>query len=60
MLKQFAEGEAVQGKAMKEIESKGVTIKYWSKEMLDLYQKDLGRSRQGAGGEEPRVQEGVG
>lgn len=39
MLKQFAEGEAVQGKAMKEIESKGVTIRYWSKEMLELYRK---------------------
>ncbi|HRK18488.1 MAG TPA: TRAP transporter substrate-binding protein [Hyphomicrobiaceae bacterium] len=39
MLRQFAEGEAVQGKAMKEIESKGVTIKYWSKEMLDLFKK---------------------
>lgn len=39
MLKQFAEGEAVQGKAMKEIESKGVAIKYWPKEMLELYRK---------------------
>ncbi|MDX2201805.1 MAG: TRAP transporter substrate-binding protein [Hyphomicrobiaceae bacterium] len=39
MLKQFSEGEAVQGKAMKEIESKGVAIKYWSKEMLELYRK---------------------
>jgi TRAP-type mannitol/chloroaromatic compound transport system substrate-binding protein len=39
MLKQFAEGEAVQGKAMKEIESKGVTIKYWSKEFLALFKK---------------------
>ncbi len=39
MLRQFAEGEAVQGKAMKEIESKGVQIKYWPKEMLDLFRK---------------------
>jgi TRAP-type mannitol/chloroaromatic compound transport system substrate-binding protein len=39
MLRQFAEGEAVQGKAMREIESKGVAIKYWPKEMLDLYRK---------------------
>jgi TRAP-type mannitol/chloroaromatic compound transport system substrate-binding protein len=39
MLRQFAEGEAVQGKAMREIESKGVQIKYWPKEMLDLYRK---------------------
>ena len=39
MLRQFAEGEAVQGKAMREIESKGVKILYWPKEMLDLYRK---------------------
>lgn len=39
MLKQFAEGEAVQGNAMREIESKGVQIKYWSKEFLDLFKK---------------------
>jgi TRAP-type mannitol/chloroaromatic compound transport system substrate-binding protein len=39
MLKQFAEGEAVQGKAMREIQSKGVQIKYWSKEFLDLFKK---------------------
>lgn len=39
MLRQFAEGEAVQGKALAEIKSKGVQIHYWSKEMLDLYRK---------------------
>lgn len=39
MLRQFAEGEAVQFKAMAEIQAKGVTIKYWSKEFLDLYRK---------------------
>jgi TRAP-type mannitol/chloroaromatic compound transport system substrate-binding protein len=39
MLRQFAEGEAVQGAAMREIQSKGVTIKYWDKAMLDLFRK---------------------
>lgn len=39
MLRQFAEGEAVQGKALAEIKSKGVTIHYWPKEILDLYKK---------------------
>lgn len=39
MLRQFAEGEAVQGKALAEIKSKGVTIHYWPKEILDLYRK---------------------
>jgi TRAP-type mannitol/chloroaromatic compound transport system substrate-binding protein len=39
MLQQFAEGEAVQGKAMREIQSKGVTIHQWPKEILDAYEK---------------------
>jgi len=39
MLRQFAEGEAVQFAAIKEIQSKGVTLKYWSKQFLDLYRK---------------------
>ncbi|WP_439573566.1 TRAP transporter substrate-binding protein [Phreatobacter sp.] len=39
MLRQFAEGEAVQGAAMREIQSKGVEIRYWSKDMLDLFRK---------------------
>ncbi|MFN3854448.1 MAG: TRAP transporter substrate-binding protein [Phreatobacter sp.] len=39
MLRQFAEGEAVQGAAMREIQSHGVEIRYWSKEMLDLFRK---------------------
>ena len=39
MLRQFAEGEAVQGKAMREIQSKGVTIKYWEPEMLETFYK---------------------
>jgi TRAP-type mannitol/chloroaromatic compound transport system substrate-binding protein len=39
MLRQFVEGEAVQGKAMAEIKSKGVTIHYWPKEMLDTFRK---------------------
>ena len=33
------EGEAVQGKALKEIQSKGVTLHYWPKEILDAYRK---------------------
>ena len=36
---QFAEGEAVQFKAMKEIQSKGVQIKKWPKQILDAYEK---------------------
>src|SRR5262245_976479 len=39
MLKMYIEGESVQGKAMKEIQSKGVTLHYWPKEMLDSYRK---------------------
>jgi TRAP-type mannitol/chloroaromatic compound transport system substrate-binding protein len=39
MLRQFIEGESVQSKAIKEIQSKGVTVHYWNKEMLDLYKK---------------------
>jgi TRAP-type mannitol/chloroaromatic compound transport system substrate-binding protein len=39
MLQQFAEGEAVQGKAMREIQSKGVTIHKWPQSFLDAYEK---------------------
>jgi TRAP-type mannitol/chloroaromatic compound transport system substrate-binding protein len=39
MLRQFIEGESVQGKAIKEIQSKGVTLHYWPKDMLALYRK---------------------
>lgn len=39
MLRQFIEGESVQGKALKDIQAKGVTLHYWPKEMLDLYKK---------------------
>jgi TRAP-type mannitol/chloroaromatic compound transport system substrate-binding protein len=39
MLRQFIEGESVQGKAIAEIQSKGVTLHYWPKEMLDTYRK---------------------
>jgi TRAP-type mannitol/chloroaromatic compound transport system substrate-binding protein len=42
MLHQFTEGEAVQAKAMKEIQSKGVTLHYWSKDILDAYRKTWG------------------
>jgi len=42
MLHQFTEGEAVQGKALKEIQSKGVTLHYWPKEVLDAYRKAWG------------------
>ena len=34
-----SEGEAVQGKALKEIQSQGVTLHYWPKEILDAYRK---------------------
>ena len=39
MLHNYMEGESVQGKALKEIQSKGVTLHYWSKEILDTYRK---------------------
>jgi len=39
MLRQFVEGESVQGKALAEIKAKGVTFHYWPKEMLELYRK---------------------
>jgi TRAP-type mannitol/chloroaromatic compound transport system substrate-binding protein len=42
MLQQFTEGEAVQAKALKEIQSKGVTLHYWPKEILDAYRKAWG------------------
>jgi TRAP-type mannitol/chloroaromatic compound transport system substrate-binding protein len=37
MLHMYAEGEAVQAKAIKEIQSKGVTLHYWPKEIMDAY-----------------------
>jgi TRAP-type mannitol/chloroaromatic compound transport system substrate-binding protein len=42
MLQQFTEGEAVQGKALKAIQGKGVTLHYWPKEILDAYRKAWG------------------
>jgi len=39
MLRQFAEGEAGQFKAMKEIQAKGVTIHKWPKNFLDAFEK---------------------
>jgi TRAP-type mannitol/chloroaromatic compound transport system substrate-binding protein len=42
MLHMYVEGEAVQGKALKEIKSKGVTLHYWPKEILDAYRKAWG------------------
>ena len=39
MLRQFAEGEALQFGAMKEIQGKGVTIHNWPKEILDAFEK---------------------
>ncbi len=38
-LRQFAEGEAVQFKAIKEIQSKGVTVHKWPKVFMDAYEK---------------------
>jgi TRAP-type mannitol/chloroaromatic compound transport system substrate-binding protein len=40
MLNQLAEGESIQGKAIREIQSKGVTVHYWPKEFLDAYRKN--------------------
>jgi TRAP-type mannitol/chloroaromatic compound transport system substrate-binding protein len=39
MLHMYIEGESVQSKALKEIQSKGVTLHYWPKEILDAYRK---------------------
>jgi len=39
MLQQYAEGEAVQFKAMKEIEAKGVKLMKWSPEFLKAFEK---------------------
>jgi TRAP-type mannitol/chloroaromatic compound transport system substrate-binding protein len=39
MLQQYAEGEAVQFKAMKDIEAKGVKLMKWSPEFLKAFEK---------------------
>jgi TRAP-type mannitol/chloroaromatic compound transport system substrate-binding protein len=39
MLEQFAEGEAKQFAAMKELQGKGVTLHYWPKDILATYEK---------------------
>jgi TRAP-type mannitol/chloroaromatic compound transport system substrate-binding protein len=39
MLNQYVEGESVQAKALKEIQSKGVTLHYWPKEVLAAFKK---------------------
>jgi TRAP-type mannitol/chloroaromatic compound transport system substrate-binding protein len=39
MLRQFVEGEAIQGKAMADIKAKGVTLHYWSDDMIELFRK---------------------
>jgi TRAP-type mannitol/chloroaromatic compound transport system substrate-binding protein len=39
MLQQYAEGEAAQFKAMKDIEAKGVKLMKWSPEFLKAFEK---------------------
>jgi TRAP-type mannitol/chloroaromatic compound transport system substrate-binding protein len=39
MLQNYLEGEGLQSNAIKEIQSKGVTIHYWPKEILDTYRR---------------------
>jgi TRAP-type mannitol/chloroaromatic compound transport system substrate-binding protein len=39
MLQNYLEGEGLQAKAIKEIQSKGVTIHYWPKDILDTYRR---------------------
>jgi TRAP-type mannitol/chloroaromatic compound transport system substrate-binding protein len=39
MMANYADGEALQAKAIKEIQSKGVTIHYWKPEILDTFRK---------------------
>jgi TRAP-type mannitol/chloroaromatic compound transport system substrate-binding protein len=42
MLHMYVEGESVQAKALKEIQSKGVTLHYWPNDVLDAYRKAWG------------------
>jgi TRAP-type mannitol/chloroaromatic compound transport system substrate-binding protein len=42
MLHNFIEGESVQAKAIREIQSKGVTVHYWPKEILETYRRTWG------------------
>jgi TRAP-type mannitol/chloroaromatic compound transport system substrate-binding protein len=42
MLHMYVEGESVQAKALKEIQSKGVTLHYWPNDILDAYRKAWG------------------
>jgi TRAP-type mannitol/chloroaromatic compound transport system substrate-binding protein len=39
MLQNYLEGEGLQSNAIKEIQSKGVTIHYWSNDILDTYRR---------------------
>jgi TRAP-type mannitol/chloroaromatic compound transport system substrate-binding protein len=39
MLGQYAEGEAVQAKALRDVQAKGVTLHRWPKAFLDAYDK---------------------
>ncbi|MET0670003.1 MAG: TRAP transporter substrate-binding protein [Xanthobacteraceae bacterium] len=39
MLQNYLEGEGLQSNAIKEIQSKGVTIHYWPKDILDTYRR---------------------
>jgi TRAP-type mannitol/chloroaromatic compound transport system substrate-binding protein len=41
-LQQFTEGEAVQGKALQFLQSKGVTLHYWKPEILAAFRKAWG------------------
>ena len=56
----YAEGEAVQAKAIKEIQSKGVTFHYWPKEILDTFRKTWLEVVEEQKAQEPRVREGLG
>ncbi len=60
MLQQFAEGEAVQFKAMKEIAGQGRAAQEVAAELPRCLREGLGRGGRRAGGQEPGVQEGLG
>ena len=60
MVHNYADGEALQAKAIKEIQGKGVTVHYWPKAILDRLSQDLARGCRGTEGQEPRVCESVG
>jgi TRAP-type mannitol/chloroaromatic compound transport system substrate-binding protein len=57
-MRQFAEGEAVQFKAMQEIQAKGVTLKKWPKEFMDAFEKAWDEVAAEEAGKSPEFKKG--